>query len=199
MAQAIVSRISIRDTSGTCIVSLFGNKAAAMLDIQVQELLEYEQLGVNLSDIFEQARENEYIFEVKMSTYQDNMSLSITRSKLTHSIPDDDDSLNGEDGADITPSFEMVTVKKEKDDIEIPLDPQVVDDEDDEINLKLMRKRVTTYFIFKFIQIVPTASYVSIINFSFQVTQKNKRTETMKEGKKGSPAKKINSKEMEIS
>ncbi|KAF5176334.1 hypothetical protein FRX31_034079 [Thalictrum thalictroides] len=91
------------------------------------------------------------------------MSLSITRSKLIHTIPDDDDFLNGEDGTDITPSFEMVAVKKEKDDIEIPPDPQVVDDEDDEINLKLMRKRVT---------------------------QKNKRTETMKQGEKGSPARK---------
>ncbi|KAF5177712.1 hypothetical protein FRX31_032701, partial [Thalictrum thalictroides] len=105
-----------------------------MLDLELEEFLKYEQLGVNLNDIFEQAREKEFVFEVKMS-------LSITRSKLTHTIPADDDSLNGEDGTGMTSSFELVIVKKEKDDVEIQPDPQVLDDNYDEINLKLMRKK----------------------------------------------------------
>ncbi|PIA32938.1 hypothetical protein AQUCO_04300121v1 [Aquilegia coerulea] len=130
ITQAIVSKISIHDISGTCIVSLFGNKAAEMLSIDLEELLEYEQLGVNLGDIFEQARGTDYIFEVKMSTYQDNMSLAINRTKVIHSIPDDDGPLDNEANNDDPPSFGMVSIKQEKDDDELQSNPQAYDDDD---------------------------------------------------------------------
>ncbi|KAF5206654.1 hypothetical protein FRX31_003759, partial [Thalictrum thalictroides] len=111
----IVTRISIQDISGSCIVTIFGNKVAEMLDKKLEEIQEFEEMGLNLGELFEETKAKEFIFEIKMTTYRDDMSLTITKSKVVHVIPDFDDSENGDDITNVPQGFDLVEIKQEKD------------------------------------------------------------------------------------
>ncbi|PIA32956.1 hypothetical protein AQUCO_04300131v1 [Aquilegia coerulea] len=193
-----------------------------MLSIDLEELLEYEQLGVNLGDIFEQARGTDYIFEVKMSTYQDNMSLAINRTKVIHSIPDDDGPLDNEANNDDPPSFGMVSIKQEKDDDELQSNPQayndddgnkhkvvtktvihdIQDDDENKTDIALSFRMVTIKQEKNDDERQPNCEVdsddddgINLALMKKRVSKEKKPTKTTKEGNKVSPAKKMRIKE----
>ncbi|KAF5176298.1 hypothetical protein FRX31_034115 [Thalictrum thalictroides] len=120
LKNRIVIRLSIQDSIGSCIVSLFGNLAVEMLDKQLQEILELEQIGVRIDDLFDEAKMKEFIFQIKMTTYQDKLSLSMTKLQVVQDI------LEANGGSDMMENntkspkiLELVTVKQEKLDVDV--------------------------------------------------------------------------------
>ncbi|PIA29248.1 hypothetical protein AQUCO_06100038v1 [Aquilegia coerulea] len=125
-AKIIVFRLAIQDNNDSCVVSLFGNLAAEMIQRDLQEILELEQIGVQLDDLFDEPKMKEFILQIKMSTYQEKMSLSITKlqvlqdNKNTIEVPEiykmESESDNNENTIEVPEIYKMVKVKQEKND-----------------------------------------------------------------------------------
>ncbi|PIA60706.1 hypothetical protein AQUCO_00300310v1 [Aquilegia coerulea] len=78
-----------------------------MIQRDLQEILELEQIGVQLDDLFDEPKMKEFILQIKMSTYQQKMSLSITKLQVLQ---------DNENTIEVPEIYKMVKVKQEKND-----------------------------------------------------------------------------------